>query len=141
MFTLIYNYGGALGTQLGSPVYYLVVALVIFPFIAYYIWHYRSVPVLAYPLAFIAGGAIGNVIDRIRIGKVVDFIDVDFFDINLFGYQLDRWWTFNIADSAIFCAIIFLLVHLTFFHHPPKAVEQPELAEHPDPDSGPVDRI
>ena len=120
MFTLVYNLGGALGTRLGSPTYYLVVALIIFPFIIYYLWHYRRQPVLAWPLAFIAGGAIGNIIDRIRIGKVVDFIDVDFFDINLFGFRLDRWWTFNIADAAIFCAIIFLLIYLTI-HRPDPA--------------------
>lgn len=120
MFTLVYNLGGALGTKLGSPTYYLIVALIIFPFIVYYLWHYRRTPVLALPLAFIAGGAIGNIIDRVRIGKVVDFIDVDFFDINLFGFKLERWWTFNVADAAIFCAILFLLVYLTI-HRPDPA--------------------
>ncbi len=115
MFSLVYNKGGAMGTTLGSPLYYLVVALIILPFILYYIYHHRQEPALSLALAFIAGGAIGNVIDRIRLRQVVDFIDVDFFDINVFGYKLDRWWTFNIADSAIFCAMLFLLGYLLWY--------------------------
>ncbi|MBD3402298.1 signal peptidase II [candidate division GN15 bacterium] len=115
MFTLVYNRGGAMGTSLGSPMYYLVVALIILPFIIYYIIHHRHEAPLSWSLSFIAGGAIGNVIDRIRLGQVVDFIDVDFFDINLFGYQLRRWWTFNIADAAIFCAMIFLVIYLLWY--------------------------
>ena len=79
--------------------------------------NYRWIPELTMPLALIAGGAIGNIIDRLRFGKVVDFLDFDFFDINLFGYQIDRWWTFNIADAVISCSIIFLLIRLIFFHH------------------------
>lgn len=117
MFSLVYNQGGAMGTALGSPMYYLAVALLILPFILYYIYYHRAETPLALALSFIAGGAIGNIIDRIRFGQVVDFIDVDFFDINVFGYQLDRWWTFNVADSAIFCAMIFLLVYL-LWHKP-----------------------
>lgn len=113
--SLVFNRGGAMGTSLGSPTYYLVVALIILPFILYYIYHHRYEPALSLPLAFIAGGAIGNLTDRIRFRQVVDFIDVDFFDINLLGYQLDRWWTFNVADAAIFCAMIFLLVYLLWY--------------------------
>ena len=114
-FTLAYNEGGAMGTRLGSSTYYLVVAIVIFPFIAYYIYHYRTTRAIAIPLAFIAGGAVGNVIDRIRLGHVIDFIDVDFFDIHIASFSLTRWWTFNIADAAIFCAIIFLVLYLGWF--------------------------
>ena len=46
----------------------------------------------------IAGGALGNVIDRLRFDKVVDFIDV-----HLLGYH---WPAFNIADSAIFIGVV-----------------------------------
>lgn len=67
---------------------------------------------MAVPLSFIAGGAVGNIIDRIRFGYVIDFIDIDFFNINLFGYRLDRWWTFNIADSVISCSLVFLIVYM-----------------------------
>ena len=52
--------------------------------------------------ALILGGAVGNVADRIRLGYVVDFIDVHF-----------KGWhypAFNIADSAITCGVILLLL-------------------------------
>ncbi|MFZ1891083.1 MAG: signal peptidase II [Formosimonas sp.] len=52
-------------------------------------------------LAFILAGAIGNLIDRVRIGKVVDFLD--------FYYQSHHWPAFNIADSAILIGVVLLL--------------------------------
>ncbi|MGH8015240.1 MAG: signal peptidase II [Candidatus Zixiibacteriota bacterium] len=110
MLTLIYNEGGALGTSFGPSFYYLATSSLILAFVLYYIFVNRTNRVMAFPLALIAGGALGNIIDRIRIGKVVDWIDVDFFDLNFFGYQLDRWWTFNIADAAISCSIMYLLI-------------------------------
>jgi len=112
MLTLIYNEGGALGTSFGPSFYYLATSLVILAFVIYYIFANRTNRMIAYPLALIAGGAVGNIIDRIRIDKVIDWIDVDFFDINLFGYSLERWWTFNIADAAISCSILFLLISM-----------------------------
>lgn len=109
MWTLVYNEGGAMGTSFGPSGYYLITALIILPLLLWYIWKNRFDAKMAVPLACIAGGAIGNVIDRIRLGKVVDFIDVDLPDLDLFGYHLQRWYTFNIADAAISCAIIYIL--------------------------------
>lgn len=115
MLTLVFNEGGAMGTNLGSATYYLIFSLIILAFIFYYMWANRGDRTITFPLAFIAGGAVGNIIDRIYYGKVVDFIDIDFFNINLFGYHLERWWTFNIADTVISCSIIFLLIRIIFF--------------------------
>ena len=120
MFTLIYNEGGAMGTRIGPSTYYLIMALVVLPFVFYYIFRNRHTPVVSLPLAFIAGGAIGNLIDRIRLGQVVDFIDVDFFNISIGSFELDRWWTFNVADSAISCAIVFLIIHMFFQRNEPR---------------------
>ncbi len=53
-------------------------------------------------LALILGGALGNVIDRMRFGYVVDFLDV--------YYQQWHWPTFNIADSAITVGVAILVV-------------------------------
>ncbi|KAA3631122.1 MAG: signal peptidase II [Calditrichaeota bacterium] len=114
MFTLVYNEGGAMGTNLGSSTYYLIAASFILLFVLYYLYINRHNYYLSIPLSFIAGGAIGNLIDRVAYGKVVDFIDVDFFNIDIFGFTLDRWWTFNIADSAVLCSIIFLLYMIVF---------------------------
>ena len=110
MFTLVFNQGGALGTNLGSSIYYLIISILILPFLFYYVYRYRFQLLLSWPLAFISAGALGNIIDRIYLGQVVDFIDIDFFDFNFFGQHIQRWWTFNIADAAISCGIVFLLV-------------------------------
>ena len=71
-----------------------------------------------FALALIMGGAIGNLIDRLFAGRVVDFLDVEFFDISipafelLFlsfpGFALTRWPVFNIADSAVTCGMILI---------------------------------
>jgi len=114
-FRLIYNQGGALGTNLGNGVFYLISSLVILLFVLYFIVTNIDSKIIAFPMAAIAGGAIGNIIDRIRLGQVVDFLDLDFFDINIFGYKIDRWWTFNIADVGITVGMIILLIHIIFF--------------------------
>ena len=64
------------------------------------------------------GGAIGNLIDRLFAGRVVDFLDVEFFDVsipafeflfvNFPGFSLTRWPVFNIADSAVTCGMILI---------------------------------
>jgi signal peptidase II len=59
-----------------------------------------------FALAFILGGAAGNIIDRIRLGYVVDFLDV--------FYRGSHWPAFNVADSAI-CAGVGLLLIDTLF--------------------------
>lgn len=54
----------------------------------------------------ILGGAIGNLLDRLRYGEVIDFLD---FYINTY-----HWPAFNVADSAITVGVIFLVLHFTF---------------------------
>ena len=56
---------------------------------------------LSVALGLLLGGAIGNLIDRFRLGYVVDWVDMGIGDI--------RFWTFNVADSAITIAIIMLI--------------------------------
>jgi len=71
---------------------------------------------LAVALSLILGGAIGNVIDRVYLGHVVDFIDVYYnassclpgFGFN--GINQCHWPTFNIADSAIFVGAFLLII-------------------------------
>ena len=57
-------------------------------------------------LGFLLGGAIGNLVDRLRLGYVVDFVDIGIGDL--------RFYTFNVADSAISTAIV-LLVAVALF--------------------------
>lgn len=122
-FTLVYNEGGAMGTVLGTSRYYLVIAVIILPILGYFLYQYRNDAAYSWPLAFIIAGAIGNAVDRVRIGKVVDFIDVDFFKINVGSFHMDRWWTFNVADSAITCALVFLIFKMLFSK--PRKIEEP----------------
>jgi signal peptidase II len=114
-FKLAHNMGGALGTNLGGRLFYLTASTIILIVIFYIIYRNRVLAVVTWPLAAISGGAIGNMIDRIRIGSVIDFIDIDFFDIDFAGYHLERWWTFNIADSAITVGMIILAIYIFFY--------------------------
>ncbi len=111
---LIYNTGGALGTNLGGGIFYLVSSVLILGVVIYYIFSWQDSKLMIFSLGAIAGGAIGNIIDRIYLGKVVDFIDVDFFDFNFFGQRITRWWTFNIADAAITVGVVVILIYLIF---------------------------
>lgn len=72
-------------------------------------------------IALILGGAIGNLIDRmfygvfygyapLFYGKVVDFLDFDFFKFSLFGKIFDRWPIFNFADAAVTIGVLILIV-------------------------------
>ena len=68
-----------------------------------------------FSVAAILGGAVGNLIDRLRYGEVIDFLDV-YID----NYH---WPAFNVADSAITVGVIFLIIHFAFEkkEHPPAA--------------------
>ncbi len=71
------------------------------------VWLWRAdTRLIGTALGLIIGGAIGNVIDRIRFGAVVDFLDV-----HAFGYH---WPAFNIADSAITIGVGLLLIDSLF---------------------------
>ena len=97
--THIHNPGGAFGflaDQSASVrvIVFLFVSILALGFIFYF---YRKTPethkMLATGFALIFGGAIGNLIDRVRFGTVVDFLDVYIKNLH--------WPAFNIADSAI----------------------------------------
>lgn len=67
------------------------------------------------PLTLVLSGAVGNLIDRVRIGgRVIDFID----------FRI--WPIFNFADSAIVCGMLVLLIHV-LFHNPGKEEEEGEV--------------
>ena len=79
-------------------------------------------------IAFILGGAVGNLIDRmfygifyhyapLFYGRVVDFLDFDFFKFNLFGRSFDRWPIFNFADASVTIGVLILI----FFYRSAKS--------------------
>lgn len=71
-------------------------------------------------VAGILGGAIGNLLDRLRYGEVIDFLD---FYIN--GYH---WPAFNVADSAITVGVVFLIMHFALEKEPEHS---PVVSENP----------
>lgn len=73
--------------------------------VALIVWYHGSSgrnTLLSVALGLLLGGALGNLLDRLRLGYVVDFVDAGIGDL--------RFYTFNAADAAISCAILLLLL-------------------------------
>jgi signal peptidase II len=83
-----------------APLFALASLAVVGLIVAYHGRAGRSL-YLSIALGLLLGGAIGNLIDRLRLGYVVDFVDV--------GIGNLRFYTFNVADAAISTAIVLLL--------------------------------
>lgn len=95
------NAGGLFGLLQGQAVAFGLVSIVVVGLIVAY--HARSArsSYLSITLGLLLGGALGNLVDRLRLGYVVDFVDA--------GIGNVRWYTFNVADAAISFAILLLL--------------------------------
>ncbi|WP_255549903.1 MULTISPECIES: signal peptidase II [Commensalibacter] len=108
-FTMVWNRAitfGMLG-QFGSwgSVIFSVSAFVIAA--SLFIWMIRARKIwVIMSLGAIVGGALGNILDRLRFGAVVDFIH-----FHVAGWS---WYVFNVADSAIVCGVIILLIDAFF---------------------------
>ena len=76
----------------------IVVTLILIGWLA----RLKSEKILAISLSLVIGGAVGNLIDRLLYGHVIDFIDV--------YYQQWHWPAFNIADSAISIGVVLMLL-------------------------------
>jgi signal peptidase II len=89
--------------------FFVVLATGVTAFIGLWMWRIRTEgpPILVAGLSLVLGGAVGNVIDRIRLGYVTDFIQVWF----------GNWAfpSFNVADSAISVGAAFLIIDALFF--------------------------
>lgn len=126
--TFIENPGMAFGIEVVDGKLFLTLFSIIASLgILLYLYIMRTEKLLfRLSLALILGGAIGNLIDRtfygiiygesaLFRGKVVDFIDVDFFNIDLWGFYLTRFWVFNIADASVSIGVLMMLIfHRSF---------------------------
>ena len=83
------------------PIFLIGVAVIILFLLGRWLWRTSSTTV-ALALGGIMGGAVGNVIDRVRYGAVVDFLD--------FYYRNYHWYAFNVADAAIVTGVALLLI-------------------------------
>ena len=108
--TYIRNTGAAFGILAGSAARFRLPFLVLFSVlaIAFIIMMVRRLPDrekgLITALAFILGGAIGNLIDRIAYGEVIDFLD--------FYWSRYHWPAFNLADSFITIGVLITVFYL-----------------------------
>jgi signal peptidase II len=106
--TYVRNPGAAFGFLAGASgvwrsVFFITVSIVALAVILALVRQARDrLPLMAF--ALIGGGAVGNLIDRVRFGEVVDFID--------WYYRSFHWPTFNIADSAISVGVGLLAIDM-----------------------------
>lgn len=111
--TYLTNTGAAFGFLAGQPalwrhVFFVTIALVaLCVILLLYLRLRRDSFFYELSLALIAGGALGNLIDRVRLGSVVDFLD--------FYIGRHHWPAFNVADSAITVGVTIFLVYSLFF--------------------------
>jgi signal peptidase II len=109
--TFVTNTGAAFGLLAGEQtlvrqLFFVGVALGALLFLFYSYRHLRGQGALfAHAIGLIAGGAVGNLVDRLRLGAVVDFLD--------FYVGARHWPAFNVADTAISVGVgLFLLASL-----------------------------
>lgn len=131
--TYIENPGMAFGIDIGGKLFFSLFSVLASIAILMYLYRARHDGLgFRISLALILGGAIGNLIDRVFYGvlfgegslfygKVVDFVDLDFFNVTIFGYHLSRWPVFNIADAAVTVGVLMLV----FFHRGTPKAETP----------------
>jgi signal peptidase II len=106
-FTLVYNEGAAFSflSNAGGWQRWFFAVFALAMTVVLVVWLLRLKPherITALALALVAGGAVGNLIDRVLTGRVVDFIDF---------YVGDwHWPAFNVADSAITVGVVLLLL-------------------------------
>lgn len=121
-FTYIHNYGAAWGMLSDHRWVFIVVTALAIIVMPIFLYKYRNLHwMFGLSLSLIIGGAIGNMIDRVFLGYVVDFIQATFIDFPVF----------NVADICVVCGAIMMFVYVAFidktlFADKPKA-EKPEV--------------
>lgn len=122
-FTYVENPGMAFGLDFGhtSKFFLSLFSIIASIGLAIYLYRIKNESTLyKLSIALILGGAIGNLIDRVfygvlfqdlplMYGRVIDFVNVEFFDFTIFGNTYTRWPIFNIADAAVSVGVVFLI--------------------------------
>jgi lipoprotein signal peptidase len=107
--TMVWNRGVTFGLFSGAGALNHVILAVLSGVIALFLlrWMARAeTRVVAAALGAVVGGAVGNIVDRLRFGAVVDFVDAWAWDWH--------WYVFNLADAAIVCGVAVLLADALF---------------------------
>lgn len=120
--TFIENPGMAFGIDVGPKMFLTIFTILASIVILYYIYKHRNDGFLIrLSLALILAGAVGNLIDRtfygiiykyasVFQGRVVDFVQIDFWDFTIFGRTYTTWPIFNIADVSVTIGFLIILV-------------------------------
>jgi signal peptidase II len=108
------NSGALFGLFKDQAIVFGLVSIVVIGVIVAYHARVGQSAYLSVALGLLLGGALGNMTDRLRLGFVVDFVDI--------GIGNFRWYTFNLADAAISVAIV-MLVAVAFVPSLARAVE------------------
>ena len=128
-FTFVYNELAAFGSAFGLEnligpqavrVIFIIITFIALGIFGYFLWRNRGKNKLCRAsLAMILAGALGNLVDRLFIGKVRDFVEIVFFgcDVPLLG---ESFAIFNIADAALVVGVILFLVYFIFMYREPK---------------------
>ncbi len=126
LFSLTYaeNKGVAFSLEFAPPAALLLLTGLITLIVLIYVIRSRNRTALfLLPFALITGGGIGNMIDRMTYGRVVDFIYFDLYHGQMFGTWVSLWPIFNVADSAITIGACMLII----FHNKLFPVESPAI--------------
>lgn len=116
--TYVQNFGGAFGIFQHQKLFFIIAAFVAVTCVLYFFEDIKGLGKLSFVSAsLIFGGAIGNLIDRIRFGYVVDFLDL-------------RWWpVFNVADIALTVGVALLFIEVIRFGQNIPAEVEAEVAQ------------
>ena len=121
--TLGFNSGAIFGSLQGAPAGLRTVLFTLAGIgaLGYFGWEFLREPTprrQRISLGLILGGILGNGVDRLQHGAVVDFLDFYVKDLNLGFTKIQEWhyWTFNVADSAIVCGAVLLGLALMRSH-------------------------
>lgn len=107
-FTYAENRGAAFSILQDQRMFFIIVTIIMLAVLAYIYFKFKNITKLSkLSIVMIAGGAIGNFIDRVRLGYVVDFIDVRFG--NFYNFPI-----FNIADSFVVCGTVLMIILILF---------------------------
>ena len=126
--TYLRNTGAAFGFLAGGRsslrmAFFIIVSAVAIGCILYLLKNLRpDQKTFIASLSLVLGGAVGNLIDRLRMGEVIDFIDLHWYDLH--------WPAFNVADSAITTGVILLFIQMTrkgSFENPQSAIRNPKI--------------
>lgn len=103
--TMVHNEGAAFGIGQGHPELFVAIAVVILAImLAWLVLGKQHGKLEVFSLALIAAGAVGNVIDRVVQGYVVDFFEFAFFSFPVF----------NVADICVTCGVVLFMICIVF---------------------------